>query len=736
VLDGTKIHRLILRGSPVAPRIIMKVFEILRCSTHKQAEESKTGLKGQRRRIAEFRRQFDLPKGQEIVDIGKSAREHLQIKDGNLGKLLRRLEKNKNSKEQVTMIFPYSDRLTRAEFEDGVEVFLPISRLANIGFADLDVLVKRDDPKEVRSREIKRVIESFDENALQWRRLSKRMGDYHAEFRENWIAYAFNGGPRPRNNTTLAKAAWWYQKDADNPKHVRPCPKKSKIVKEIFQLYVDENLSMKKISELLNANSISNPSVYERKTGTSSIRAMEWTPDAVNNVLISESVIGQFTLTISEKINGKRKPRPFLLENGEPAVIPDMFESIISREQFSAAQKLLEINRKSRTGAPSRHTNVNALQGMLFEGYYLNPLCRGSRTRPNKRYQYFSTNRVRFANKTSLKTTIEECFERSFYHAYNIKNKIDCDAAAGWAAATENNSAADDILKLEHEIDNKKKANDNLATQIQKADDSKIASQFTVLIKQNNKSIEALELKLNDFRTRKTKAESSSMVSAFTKMAEFTTDKKVRNTMRRFLAETDHRVLVFQNGFQWDRKRYLKRFGEIDSVLGKESSWVSFDERTFKANPFNFIREYILYSVMFGGTDPNEAGFTKNLFREFLGEGDDLEISIPESERYNRNADAFFVCEIGESDFFAGCFRNNQKKESSLQYATIGKSLETVCVVRNPSRIYAPVIKKYPEIEKSNVIGMAGEPLEIKNPNYAHLRASAEMKLREVKGAA
>ena len=715
----------------------MKVYEILRCSTLKQAEESKTGLKGQRRRIAEFRRQFNLPKGQEIVDIGKSAREHLQIKDGNLGKLLRRLEKNKNKKEQVTLIFPYSDRLTRAEFEDGVEVFLPISRLANIGFADLDVLVKRDDPKEVRSREIKRVIESFDENALQWRRLSKRMADYHAEFRESWIAYAFNGGPRPRNNTTLAKAAWWFQKDADNPKHVRPCSIKSKIVKEIFQLYVDENLSMKKISELLNAKSVSNPSVYERKSGTSSIRAMEWTPDAVNNVLISESVIGQFTLTITEKINGKRTKRPFLLENGEAAVIPDMFEPIISREQFAAAQKLLEINRQSRTGAPSRHTNVHALQGMLFEGYYLNPLCRGSRTRPNKRYQYFSTNRIRFADKTSLKTTIEECFERSFYQAYNIKNKIDCDAAAGWAAASENNSATDDILKLEQEIDNKNKANDNLAAQIQSADDSKIASQFTALIKQNNKSIEALELKLNDFRTRKTKAESSSMLCAFKKMAEFTTDKKVRNNMRRFLAETDHRVLVFQNGFRWDSQQYLKKFGEIDPVLGQESSWSNFDERTFKANPFKFIKEYILCSVMFGDADPNAAEFTKNLFREFLGEGEELEIPIPEPERYNRNADAFFVCEIGESDFFAGCFRNNQKKESSLQYAAIGKSLETFYFNDGtPARVLAPMIKKYPRIEKSNVIGMAGEPLEIKNPKYAHLRAFAEMKLREVKGAA
>ena len=180
-----------------------------------------------------------------------------------------------------------------------------------------------------------------------------------------------------------------------------------------------------------------------------------------------------------------------------------------------------------------------------------------------------------------------------------------------------------------------------------------------------------------------------------------------------------------------------KKFGEIDPVLGQESSWSNFDERTFKANPFKFIKEYILCSVMFGDADPNAAEFTKNLFREFLGEGEELEIPIPEPERYNRNADAFFVCEIGETDFFAGCFRNNQKKESSLQYAAIGKSLETFYFNDGtPARVLAPMIKKYPRIEKSNVIGMAGEPLEIKNPKYAHLRAFAEMKLREVKGAA
>jgi len=60
---------------------------------------------------------------------------------------------------------------------------------------------------------------------------------------------------------------------------------------------------MKKISELLNAKSVPNPSVYERKTGTSSIRGVDWTPDAVHNVLISKTVIGQFTLTINEKNN-------------------------------------------------------------------------------------------------------------------------------------------------------------------------------------------------------------------------------------------------------------------------------------------------------------------------------------------------------------------------------------------------------------------------------------------------
>ena len=53
-----------------------------------------------------------------------------------------------------------------------------------------------------------------------------------------------------------------------------------------------------------------------------------------------------------------------------------------------------------------------------------------------------------------------------------------------------------------------------------------------------------------------------------------------------------------------------------------------------------------------------------------------------------------------------------------------------------PARVLAPMIKKYPRIEKSNVVEMARESLEIKNPNYEHLRAFAEMKLRCFESAA
>ena len=61
--------------------------------------------------------------------------------------------------------------------------------------------------------------------------------------------------------------------------------------------------------------------------------------------------------------------------------------------------------------------------------------------------------------------------------------------------------------------------------------------------------------------------------------------------------------------------------------------------------------------------DPNAAGFTINLFREFLGEGGELKIPILEPERYNRNADVFFVCEIGETDFSQDPFVTIRKKE-------------------------------------------------------------------------
>ena len=65
---------------------MMKVFEILRTSTKQQADDEKTGLDTQRRMIKQFREANDIPKGKEILDVGKSARKHLQITDGNLGK--------------------------------------------------------------------------------------------------------------------------------------------------------------------------------------------------------------------------------------------------------------------------------------------------------------------------------------------------------------------------------------------------------------------------------------------------------------------------------------------------------------------------------------------------------------------------------------------------------------------------------------------------------------------------
>ena len=54
-----------------------KVYKVLRVSTKGRANDEKSGLDTQREIIKEYLARNSLPDGEEIVDVGKSAREHL-----------------------------------------------------------------------------------------------------------------------------------------------------------------------------------------------------------------------------------------------------------------------------------------------------------------------------------------------------------------------------------------------------------------------------------------------------------------------------------------------------------------------------------------------------------------------------------------------------------------------------------------------------------------------------------
>ena len=156
---------------------MMKVFEILRTSTKQQADDEKTGLDTQRRMIKQFREANDIPKGKEILDVGKSARKHLQITDGNLGKLIARLSNDNIQAGSVTFIFAFSDRFTRAETMDALAVF---GRIVAIGidvvFVDILIHVKNSDTEDERTNKLWPLVASFQSNSLEWRRRSWRTG--------------------------------------------------------------------------------------------------------------------------------------------------------------------------------------------------------------------------------------------------------------------------------------------------------------------------------------------------------------------------------------------------------------------------------------------------------------------------------------------------------------------------------------------------------------------------------
>ena len=212
---------------------------------------------------------------------------------------------------------------------------------------------------------------SFQSNSLEWRRRSWRTGGHHEKFREQWINYHYHSGPRPISNTTLGKIPWWHKKTSLDPKDKRSVVdwNRAKTVSSIFNMFTVEQLSLNAIARILNARNTLNHSSKPKKIGNKTFKELPWTPEGVKHVLTSPSVTGEHRFTRNDKDTGERG-LPYLMENGEQAIIPDMYEQIITREQFQAAANILKLNKRKLTSHPSAKHPEYVFRGMICDGYY------------------------------------------------------------------------------------------------------------------------------------------------------------------------------------------------------------------------------------------------------------------------------------------------------------------------------------------------------------------------------
>jgi DNA invertase Pin-like site-specific DNA recombinase len=82
----------------------INIYSVMRVSTVDQADDEKSGLPTQRRIIIKCLKRNGYPQGEEVIDSGLSARNLAQIEYGNLGKLLKKLEKKTFEPSSVMLL--------------------------------------------------------------------------------------------------------------------------------------------------------------------------------------------------------------------------------------------------------------------------------------------------------------------------------------------------------------------------------------------------------------------------------------------------------------------------------------------------------------------------------------------------------------------------------------------------------------------------------------------------------
>ena len=158
-------------------------------------------------------------------------------------------------------------------------------------------------------------------------------------------------------------APYGYLKDPVNPKHWVVDEEAAKVVKHIFDLYINGNGAMK-IANILTKECILNPTSHKAKLGINTIHKLKddclWTYSTVTQILDRKDYLGH-TINCKTYHKSFKDKRRYFTSEDDQIIIENTHEAIIDNETFELARKL-RANRR----VPNRYDEPDLFIGLLF----------------------------------------------------------------------------------------------------------------------------------------------------------------------------------------------------------------------------------------------------------------------------------------------------------------------------------------------------------------------------------
>ncbi len=204
-------------------------------------------------------------------------------------------------------------------------------------------------------------------------------------------------------------APYGYKKDHDNKNKLLVDDEAAEVVKDIYNWFVYERMSIRRIVEKLNTLGIANPTQYKKEQGLNFKSATDncglWSESTVRNILTREYYIGNMDQHHSQTIfmpNRKKVVKLDYEEKDSSELVENTHEAIIELRTYELTQKLL--TRDTRTAPTQKHT-------YLFSGYLVCGDCKKAmiaKKAKNINYYYCSTYLKRSKTACTKHTTRED----------------------------------------------------------------------------------------------------------------------------------------------------------------------------------------------------------------------------------------------------------------------------------------------------------------------------------------